>query len=124
MELDLNRANSPWEWRQWLASGFAVVIMIEGFVYRHQWMARFERAVNRSAYQRALKHWEIGQLAPLAMAASVGTWGMLIRKVLGGAGWQALCFYSVSLLLLLLWTPRRPTADTLNLILDRGRRTP
>jgi hypothetical protein len=120
-EPSLNRASNPWKSPHWLASGLALVTIIEGFFFRHRSMTRFERAVNRGD-QRVLKHWEAGQLVPQAMAASVGTWGMVIRTVLGGTRWQALCFYCVSVFLLLLWTPRRPSADTLTLILDRGTR--
>ncbi len=35
-------------------------------------------------------------------------YGVVIRAVLAGAFWRALMFYSVSLFLLLLWTPRIP----------------
>jgi hypothetical protein len=45
----------------------------------------------------------------MAFAESLALWGVVVRMVLGGALWQASLFYSVSLVLLLYWTPRLPT---------------
>jgi len=59
---------------------------------------------------KAIKQWEAGQFVGMAFAENIALWGLLVRMALGGAFWQASLFYSVSLVLLVYWTPRLPDA--------------
>jgi hypothetical protein len=66
--------------------------------------------VKDASDPRALKQWEGAHLVAMAFAENIALWGVLVRVLLGGAFWEASLFYSVSLILLLYWTPRLPTA--------------
>ncbi len=73
-------------------------------------LARAATALAKDASElKAVKQWEAGHVLGMAFAESLALWGVVVRMVLGGALWQASLFYSVSLVLLLYWTPRLPT---------------
>jgi hypothetical protein len=69
-----------------------------------------EALVQDSAIPKAIKQWEGGHIVGMACAESIVLWGLVVRMALGGALWQASLFYLAALFLLLLWTPRMPSA--------------
>jgi hypothetical protein len=110
-EFLLSTTNSRWNRQRWLMTGLAVVCVLEGFHLRRRILRPSAEALARNTDDpAALRRWHAWQLMCLAMAATVAMYGLVVRMVFGGSLWQALLFYSVSLSLLLLWTPRMPAA--------------
>jgi hypothetical protein len=105
------RMESQWSWQHWVTAAFAAFCMLEGFNFRYHFLPRAAAALARDYNNsKALKQWELWQLMSLVMAWTVAAYGVILRGVLRGGFWQALVFYLVGLFLLLLWTPRTPTA--------------
>jgi hypothetical protein len=95
-------------WLLWVMAGLALVCILEGRYLRYRLISQAgELLVKYPDNPQALRRWEAGQLIGLAMAATVGLYG-LVERLFGASLWQALLFYSVGLFLLLLWTPRPP----------------
>jgi F0F1-type ATP synthase membrane subunit c/vacuolar-type H+-ATPase subunit K len=114
-EIDRRRGSSDWTLQHWLVAGLTLWAVLGGFRIRHRLLRRSGEALKKDTSDpKALRQWEAGQVVGLAVAESVAVWGLLVRMVLGGALWQALSFYVVALFLLLLWTPRMPTAASSN----------
>jgi F0F1-type ATP synthase membrane subunit c/vacuolar-type H+-ATPase subunit K len=110
-ELRTAGALSQWNLLHWLMTGLAGVCLLEGLHLRHRLLRPSVGALARDIPNpKALGRWYAWQLMSLGMAAAVAMYGVVVRMVLAGAFWQALMFYSVSLFLLLVWTPRIPAA--------------
>jgi hypothetical protein len=114
-EIDRDPGNNDWTWRHGVVAGLALWVALEGFRFRRRLLDRSSQELAKdSSDPKALKHWEIGNIIGLAMAEAVVQWGLVVCMVLGGALWQASLFYAVGLVLLLLWTPRKPTIQPSN----------
>jgi hypothetical protein len=59
----------------------------------------------------ALNRWRTGSLISLVFVESVALYGFVLR-VMGGTRSQALPFYLVAILIMLLWTPRLDVASS------------
>ena len=87
--------------------------IFEAFRYRRLWVRPSQQIlVGDPSNATALRRWEVGQVIGLSMAEAVAAYGLVVRTVLGGTLWQALPFYVVALLSLLVLTPRRVPATT------------
>jgi len=102
--------SNSWTLRHWVVAAFALWTVFGGARVRGRMLARAATALAKDASElKAVKQWEAGHVLGMAFAESLALWGVVVRMVLGGALWQASLFYSVSLVLLLYWTPRLPT---------------
>lgn len=70
--------------------------------------AAAETLRTRPADTTAIQDWQRGTIVCLAMAESVGLFG-LVQKLLGAAFWEVMPFYAAGFVLLLIWTPREPS---------------
>ncbi len=110
-EHNFARPSSPRSWHFWLIIVLNTVCLLEGFNFRYRFLPRAVAALAREPESpRALRRWEVWQLTCLVTAATVALYGLVWRTVLRGTLREALVFYSVGLILLLLWTPRCPVA--------------
>ena len=110
-EIARHPGSNSWTLWHWVIAAVALSSVFSGSNLRRQMLARAATALARDASDpKALKQWEAGQMVGLAFAENVALWGLLVRVVLGGALWQASLFYSLSLILLLYWSPRLPTS--------------
>ena len=110
-EFMLSQTSSRWTLWHWLVTGLAAGCIVEGFRFRHRLIPPFEKAFAEGAgTPKTLKRWEVGHVIGLWMAGAVAMYGLVLRMALHSTLWQALSFYLVGLFLLLLWTPRMPTA--------------
>jgi F0F1-type ATP synthase membrane subunit c/vacuolar-type H+-ATPase subunit K len=110
-EIGRDSGRSDWSSWHWLVTGLALWGALGGFRLRGRMIRRSKESLAKDAYNpKALKQWEAGNVVALAVAEGVVAWGLVVRMVLGGALWQASLFYTAGLLLLLLWTPRTPSA--------------
>jgi len=55
---------------------------------------------------KALKQWQAAQIVSMAAAEAIAFYGVVLQMVLGSPLSQASSFYTIGLLLLLLWRPR------------------
>jgi len=109
-EFRRGNGNSDWTWRQWLAIGLCAWSISGAFRLRSRMLRPSkEKLMRNTADAKAAKQWEAGQVISLAIAEGVACWGLVVRMVFHGALWQASIFYAMSVLLLLLWTPRMPS---------------
>jgi F0F1-type ATP synthase membrane subunit c/vacuolar-type H+-ATPase subunit K len=103
--------SNNWTLWHWVVTSVALCIVFAGSRFRRRVLARAATALAKDASDpKVLKQWEAGHVVVMAFAENIALWGLVVRLVLGGALWQASLFYSVSLILLLYWTPRLPTA--------------
>jgi F0F1-type ATP synthase membrane subunit c/vacuolar-type H+-ATPase subunit K len=105
-----NNSRTLWHW---VVAFVALYIAFAGSRFRRRMLARAATSLAQDASDpRALKQWEGAHIVPMAFAENIALWGLLVRVLLGGTFWEASLFYSVSLILLLYWTPRLPTATS------------
>jgi hypothetical protein len=105
------RARSEWTLWHWVMTGLALYAVWGGFFFRRKLMRRSEEALRKdSANPKSLKQWQAAQFIGMPFAETIVLYGVVVRMVLGGTLWQASPFYAAGLFLLLLWTPRMPTA--------------
>lgn len=110
-EMDRRPGSNSWTLWHWAVSAVALWIVFAGANFRRRVLTRASTSLAKDASDpKALKQWESGQIVGMAFAENIALWGLLVRMVLGGAFWQASLYYSVSLILLLYWTPRLPIA--------------
>ena len=108
-EVSFHGTSSHWSWQHSLMAGLASFCLFEGLYLRHRFLVPAALALAGDIKNpRALKSWEAWQVMSVAVAGSVAMYGVVVRTVFRGATWQAFLFYSVGLLLLLLWVPRMP----------------
>jgi len=92
----------------WVIAAFGVYLTITIFAYR---VRRLSPAQEKLRLQPcdvvALKKWELWNIVSLALSESLGLYGFCLR-VLGASISQAAAFYAGAIVLLLLFTPRRP----------------
>ncbi len=75
---------------------------------RSQFVGGAEEVLRRSPEDAtALQRWTSGHMIALAMCEAVGIFGLVLR-LLGATLIQVLPFYGACVLLMLMWTPRRP----------------
>lgn len=109
-EIGRGNGSSDWNWRHWIAIALCIWSVSGAFRLRSRMLGQStEKLMRNIADVKAVRQWEAGQIISLAMAESVAYWGLVMRTVFHGALWQASIFYSIGALLLLLWTPRRPS---------------
>lgn len=114
-EIGRAKGCADWTWRYWLVMGLAAWSTSGAFRFRSR--ASHRANENMSNYPndtKAVKQWKAVQILSLAMAEGVAYWGLLVPMVFDGTFWQASLFYAAALLLLLLWTPRLPSATALS----------
>ena len=110
-EMARHPGSNNWTLWHWVVASVALYIVFAVSTFRRRLLDRAATALAKDASDpKALKQWEAGHMVGMAFAENIALWGMVVRLVLGGALWQASLFYSVSLILLLYWTPRLPTA--------------
>jgi hypothetical protein len=106
-EIGRDSGSNDWTLWHWVMTGLALWTALGGFRLRRRMIRRSLQALAKdSSNAKVLKQWDAGHVIGLAMAKGVVQWGLVVRRVLGGALWQASLFYAAGLLLLLLWTPR------------------
>jgi hypothetical protein len=92
----------------WAIVALGIYLMIMILSYR---VRRLSPALEKLRHQpsdaAALKKWELWSITILVLSQSLGLYGMCLR-VLGASFSQALGFYAGGIILLLLFTPRRP----------------
>lgn len=114
-EIGRDRGSANWTWRHWLAMGLCIWSILGAFRLRSRLLRRSrETLMNKGADAKAAKQWEAGQILSLAVAEGVAYYGLVVRMVFRGTLFQASIFYLMGILLLLYWTPHRPsrTAST------------
>ena len=110
-EMARHPGSDSWTLRSWVVAAFALSTVFTGSSFRGRLLARAATSLAKDASDpKATRQWEAGQIVGMAFAENIALWGLLLRMVLGGAFWQASLFYAVSLILLVYWTPRLPTA--------------
>ena len=103
-----NNSRTLWHW---VVASVALYIAFAGSRFRRRMLTRAATSLAKDASDpKAIKQWEVANMVPMAFAENIALCGLLVRMLLGGAFWEASLFYSVSLILLLYWTPRLPTA--------------
>jgi hypothetical protein len=114
-EIDRDPGSDSWTLWHWLVTGLVLWMVFGATRIRSRLIARSRQALAKDASDpKALKPWVSGQIIGIAIAENIALWGLVVRMVLGGAFWQALLFYTASLILLLIWTPRLPIDLALN----------
>ena len=99
---------------EWAASNSWITVLgafcaLEGFYIRRRFISPAGAALaSNSADQQALRRWEAWQYLALMLASAIGFYGYVIRVVLHGTMEEALWFYLIGLVLLVIWTPRIP----------------
>lgn len=107
MELGRERGSKHWTIWHWVVTGLALWSVFEAFRFRRLWVTPSLRLlVSDASNARALRKWEVGQIIALSNAEAVAIYGLVVRTVLHGTLSEALPFYVVALLLLLVLTPR------------------
>lgn len=110
-ELTFGRPGSRWSSWHSLMVALAIMLALEGFRFRRRNLASAAAVLARDpGNPEALSRWAAWQTICLMMAVAVAGYGVLMRVFLRGTLWEALLFYVAGLFLLLLWTPRAPTA--------------
>jgi hypothetical protein len=105
--------NGNWGPRQWLVTGLALYEFSVGLHSRRRLLPLSAELIAKDASNlKGLKRWEAWHVLALVMAASVAYMGLFVRMVLGGTLWQALLFYVPGAILVLLWTPRKPSPSS------------
>jgi len=99
--------SSDWTLWHWVITGLAVYSAFVGFFYRRKLMRSSEAALRGDASNsKALKQWQAAQIVSMAAAEAIAFYGVVLQMVLGSPLSQASSFYTIGLLLLLLWRPR------------------
>ncbi|HZR28109.1 MAG TPA: hypothetical protein VFA71_04960 [Terriglobales bacterium] len=92
----------------WTIAAFGVYLTIMIFAYR---VRRLSPAREKLRLQPTdvvtLRRWQLWNIVSLVLSESLGFYGICLR-VLGASFFQAAGFYAGALVLLLLFTPRRP----------------
>jgi hypothetical protein len=97
--------STEWTWRQWIAAGLALWTLSGGHRFRRLGRRKLcAQLPDVDSSASAVRKWNAVQLMSLWSAESVAIWGVFIRLALHGARWQALPFYLVGLLFLVLWS--------------------
>jgi hypothetical protein len=97
--------SAEWTWRQWIVAGLALWTLSGGHRFRRLGRRKLcAQLPNIHPNTGAVRKWNAVQLTSLWSAESVAIWGVFTRLALHGARWQALPFYLVGLLFLLLWS--------------------
>ena len=110
-EVFFSEAHSRWSLWHSLTAGLGMVCALEGFHFRRRYLAPAAAALARDPRNpKAVQRWAGWHSICLLMATAVGAYGLWVRMFLRGSLLQALLFYVVGLFLLLLWTPKAPTA--------------
>lgn len=86
----------------------AIYLTFSVFSFRKRFLSRAEEKLRlQPTDAAALKKWQVLNIAILAICESLGFYGIVLREM-GGSLSQATGFYAGAIVLMLLFTPRRP----------------
>ena len=86
---------------RWLFFALGLFCTVDGFVLQRRMVAPRKAPRTQST---PFKRWKAGNLVRLALATSVGLYGLCLSEF-GGATWQVDLLLALGITLLLIWTP-------------------